>query len=222
MNAREARSLMYWLLSIFFRGAEVTFASQSNTVKPIAPLVTLTTISVRRPMNPPAKTIDGHPVSYYPTTMMLQVDLYTKGAPVKVAPGHQVPMENTALNDMLDFSNFIGSEYFVDWSSQKDIALIPTGDVRDTTSLINNIGYQFRSTLELSLRFTQKAVGYTGILDPDSIKHGTPEGEASGDDDAPDVYIEPEFEQSPSGGGTNDLAEQITGFFTEAEIKEEK
>lgn len=218
MNAREARGLMYEMLSRFFGGATVTFSNQSNAVKPQTPLVVLSTVSVNRPINPPASIVDGHPVSYYPTTMALQVDLYTKGAPVSVNPGQNVPMENTALNDMLDFANFIGSEYFINWSHQQDIALAPQGPVRDTTSLITGSGYQFRSTLELLLYFTQKAVGYTGILDPSSIKHS----DGGTEDSDPDVYVEPEFTPSASGGGTPDLAEIIVGFFTEAEIKEEK
>jgi len=217
MNPREARELMYELLSLFFSGATVLFGSQPNAVKPKAPLVTLSTISVNRPMNPPIRVIDGHPVSYYPTTMNLQVDLYTKGAPVDVGEGRLVPAENTALNDMLDFSNFIGSEYFINWSHRNDISLYPSGQVQDTTALINNASYQFRSTLELTLNFTQKAVGYTGLLDPASIKHSA----GGTEDDDPDVYVEPEFTPSHSGGGTPELAKEIIGFFTEAEIKEE-
>lgn len=34
--------------------------------------------------------------------------------------------------------------------------------------------------------------------------------------------VEPEFEQTSSGGGTEELAKETTGYFTEVEIKEEK
>lgn len=222
MNVREARQLMYDLLGLYFKGATVMYDSQSNAVKPSAPLVTLSTVSVNRPNNPPTATVDGHPVSYYPTTMALQVDLYTRGSPVEVDCGQSVPLENTALSDMMEFANFLGSEYIVDWCHRNDVSLYVNGDVRDTTAHINNASFQFRSTLELTLNFTQKAVGYTGILDPVSIKHTTPEGEAEGDDQAPDVYVEPEFKPTPSGGGATELAEETIGFFTEVEIKEAK
>lgn len=222
MNVREARKLVYDLLALYFQGADIAYSRQPNAVKPSAPLVTLSTVSVSRPSNPPTETVDGHPVSYYPVTMALQVDLYTKGSPVEVSPGRSVPLENTALSDMMEFANFLGSEFVVNWSHRNDVALYVNGDVRDTTALINNASYQFRSTLELTLNFTQKAIGYTGILDPASIKHTTPEGEAEGDDQAPDVYVEPEFKPTPSGGGTTELAEETIGYFTEVEIKEEK
>ena len=185
-------------------------------------MVVLTTISVNRPMNPPTEIVDGNPVSYYPTNMVLQVDLYTKGALVEVGERQLALVENTALNDMIEFANFVGSEYFINWCHQKDIALALKSDAQDTTALINSASYQFRATLELMMSFTQKAVGYTGILDADSIKHSTPEGEAEGDDTADDVYFEPEYTPSVSGGGSKELAEESIGYFTEAEVKEEK
>ena len=123
MDAREAKNLVYELLRLFFAGAAVTFSKQSNTVRPSAPLVTLTTVSLKRPLYPPQKIVDGIPVSYYPTRMRMQADLYTKGAPVDTDPGYLMPMENTALSDLTEFSNFLGSEYVVNWCHRHDVAL---------------------------------------------------------------------------------------------------
>ena len=36
------------------------------------------------------------------------------------------------------------------------------------------------------------------------------------------AVVEPGFEQTSSGGGTEELAKERTGYFTEVEIKEEK
>ena len=82
MDVKGARSLIYELLGGFYSKASVKHSKQPNTVKSKPPLVTLTTISVKRPLNPPQKVIDGIMVSYYPTRMALQIDLCTKGAPV--------------------------------------------------------------------------------------------------------------------------------------------
>ncbi len=232
MDAREAKKLVYDLLRLFFAGAAVTFSKQSNAVKPSAPLVTLNTVSIKRPLYPPQKIVDGMPVSYYPTRMRVQVDLYTKGAPVDTDPGYLMPMENTALSDLTEFSNFLGSEYVVNWCHRHDVALSPLGDVQDTTALINDTAFEFRATLELEMDFTQKAVGYVGILSPSSIKHSSQPGDVPGtgfpavpapdDDEAEDVYIEPEFTPSASGGGTEELAKESIGYFTEAEITSEE
>ena len=36
------------------------------------------------------------------------------------------------------------------------------------------------------------------------------------------LYFEPEYTPSVSGGGSKELAEESIGYFTEAEVKEEK
>ena len=164
MNTRKARGLVYELMALFFSSADVLHSKQSHAVKPDTPMITLTTISTKRPQNPPTVIIDGIPVSFYPTTLILQADLYTKGAPVEIMPGYTVPMENTALNDLTMFCNFAGSEYAANWSQEHDVALAVSGQVMDTTSLINGTGYEFRATVELTLGFTEQAVGYSGIL----------------------------------------------------------
>ena len=203
MTTREARELVYKFMAQYFDGAAVIHAKQSDLVKPEAPLITLTTISVKRPQNPPMVIEDGVPVSFCPTTMVLQADLYTKGAPVELPPeypeyqGYTAPVENTAVNDLVEFCNFAGSEYAANWSDQHDVALAVSGQVMDTTSLINGSGYEFRATVELTLSFTERAAGYTGISDP-------------------------EFRPTASGGGTYELAEESIGYFTEVEIKSEE
>lgn len=232
MDTKEARGLMLNLLSKFFSGASVKHSKQPNTVKPRPPLVTLATISVKRPLNPPQKVIDGTMVSYYPTSMTLQIDLYTKGAPVEQRTGFISPAENTALSDLIEFANFAASEYAVNWCHKHDVSVVLSGEVHDTSELINDTNYQFRATMELVMNFTQKAVGYTAMLDPSSIKHSSDPGDTpvspgtsdtpiipdTDPDEAEDVYIEPVFTPSASGGGTEELAKETLGYFTEAEI----
>lgn len=230
MDIREAKGLVYELMTRFFAGADILHSKQSHVVKPNAPLITLTTISNKRPQNPPVSIIDGVPVSFYPVTLLLQADLYTKGAPVEILPGYTVPMENTALNDLTMFCNFIGSEYVANWSQEHDVALAVNGPVMDTTGPINGSGYEFRATVELTLGFTEHAVGYSGILAPSSIKYrpqeNTPDPDTIGycppvswgGTDRLEAYIEPEFTPSASGGGTEELAKESIGYFTEVKI----
>lgn len=241
MNAGNARSLIYELLDVFYSGASIKRSRQPNTVKSTPPLVTLTTVSTKRPLHPPQKIIDGTMVSYYPTRMVLQIDLYTRGAPVEHRAGFIAPAENTALSDLIEFANFVASDYSVNWCHRHDISIVLTGEARDTSELIGDSGYQFRATMELAINFTQKAVGYTAMLDSASIKHKSTPGETPGSpdnpgspgtpstpdtpvipetdpDEAEDVYIEPVFVPSASGGTNEELAKEILGYFTSAEI----
>lgn len=238
MNAGNARSLMYELLDVFYSGASVKRSRQPNTVKSTPPLVTLTTVSTKRPLHPPQKIIDGTVVGYYPTRMILQIDLYTKGAAVERRAGFIAPAENTALSDLIEFANFAASDYAVNWCHRHDVSITLTGEAHDTSELIGDSGYQFRATMELAMNFTQKAVGYTAMLDPASIKHSSTLGESPGSpgspgtpstpdppvipetnpDEAEDVYIEPVFVPSASGGANEELAKETLGYFTSAEI----
>ena len=221
MTIREATKLFRQLLSVYFQNATVTHSKHSNVVKPVQPLVKLSLISAgERPLNPPTEFVDGHFIASYPTTATFQIDLFTKGAEIDVPDGYIAPSENTALNDMIDLLNFLGSEYVVIWCNQHDVALQPNGIPQDTSALINGSSYEFRSTVEISFSFTQPAIGYAGILDEDSI-HVTqvPNEDTGRDDDS--INIERVFNQTASGGGSDELASEISGYFTSAEIKEE-
>lgn len=122
MDVGEARKAIYDLTKFYFQNAAVTYAKQSFRVKPTKPLVTLSFGSIMRPLNPPVKVIDGRPASFYPSTMMVQIDLFTKGKQRSIAEGITPVMENTAANDLMKFADFLGSEYAVQYCSKKDIA----------------------------------------------------------------------------------------------------
>ena len=99
---------------------------------------------------------------------------------------------------------------------------------------------EFRSRLTVQFYFTQKAVGASTALLESSLQYPTgekdpetqeptytptepPETDSKsgpwGDEEEP--IIVPTFEPSASGGGTEELAKEETGYFTEVEIKEE-
>ena len=112
--------------------------------------------------------------------------------------------------------------------------------------MVNDTNYEFRSRMVVMFYFTQKAVGFTAVATEESVKPAaTTPGEPGTPPDGPDIgdgetpgegpgstpggkpvpggnVIVPEFEQTSSGGGTEELAKETTGYFTEAEIKEEK
>ena len=54
-------------------------------------------------------------------------------------------------------------------------------------------------------------------LDTESTSGGYPGSEYNTED-----IVVPKYEQTSSGGGSDELAQMETGYFTEAEIKEDK
>lgn len=153
--------------------------------------------------------------------------------------GSKIPKAN-AVDDMLSFADFLNSEHTVQWSHQNDVSILIDGDVLNLTGVVNDTSYEFRSRLTVQFYFTQKAVGASTALLESSLQYPTgekdpetqeptytptepPETDSKsgpwGDEEEP--IIVPTFEPSASGGGTEELAKEETGYFTEVEIKEE-
>lgn len=245
MRVSQAKELFRSLTAEYFVGAEVTLSRQSRVAKPNIALVSITPGNVKRPLNPAYKEIGGEMVGHYQSRISMQVDLFTHGAPViDDETGRVVAYENTAMDDMLAFVDFLNSQYVVEWCHRNDVAISFDGDPQDLTGLVNDNNYEFRSRLPVLFYFTQKAVGHTAVFDESSIQYPTGEkdpeiGEpiytpeepedtesSSGQYDGADYNTEdivvPKFEQSSSGGGSEELAQKETGYFTEVDIKEEK
>lgn len=199
-------------------------AKQSFVAKPGSPLVTLTTGSVNRSRNPPVKIIEGTPVAFYPASVPVQIDLFTHGRQEEVAPGFTPIAENTAEDDMLAFGSFLNSPFVTQWCHQHDIAIVVPTAVQDLTDLVHDTNYEFRAMLEIAVYFTMTAIGITGTLDIDSVKHSDGEDDIQADDV---INIEPQVTPTPSGGGSSEMTAHEGEYFTNAEInnrpvKEEK
>lgn len=243
MRVSQAKELFRSLTAQYFANAEVTFTRQSRVAKPQIPLVTITQGNVRRPLSPVYEEEDGVLVGHYPSRISMTVDLFTHGQPViDDDTGNTVAYENTAMDDMLCFADFLNSPHTVNWCHEHDVSILIDGDAQDMTGLVNDNNYEFRSRLAVLFFFTQKAVGHSATLSEESIQYPTGEidpetGEpvyttkepqetesTSGQfgDNGESGIVVPKFEQTSSGGGTEELANEETGYFTEVEIKEDK
>ena len=240
MRATEARELFRQLTARYFAGATVTFSNQSRVAKPRVPLVTITPGIVRRPTAANYSMTDDEVVGHYLYRITFQVDLFTHGAPVvDDETGETVAYVNTAMDDMLSFADFLNSDYAIRWCHVNDVSILIDGDVQDLTGVVNDTNYEYRARMSVLFYFTQKAVGPTAVLKESSIQY--PDGEGGYTPETPletesptngyetdamkkeeAAIVEPEFEQTSSGGGTEELAKETTGYFTEVEIKEEK
>lgn len=240
MRVSQAKELFRVLTQEYFAGAWVTFARQSRAAKPTVPLVSITPGNVNRPKSPSYENVGGEMLGYYPSRITMTIDLFTHGKPVTDdETGETVAYENTAVDDMLAFADFLNSERTVNWCHRNDVAIQLEGDVQDLTGLVNDTNYEFRSRLVVLLYFTQRVVGYAAVATEESIRPaedspsdpGSDSEGGGGEEGQPGqgtpqpgggVVIEPHYEQTSSGGGTEELATQTTGYFTEVEIKEDK
>lgn len=241
MRVGQAKELFRELTQRYFGGAEVVFANQSRSAKQDAPLVLLTPGNVHRPAAPNYSFVEGEVVGHYLSRFSITVDLFTNGAPVvDEETGRTVAYEDNAVEDMLSFADFLNSEHTVQWSHNNDVSILIDGDVQSLTGVVNDTSYEFRARMTVQFYFTQKAVGastallesslqyptgekdpetgkptYTPIEPPDTESKSGPWG------DEAEPIVTPTFEPTASGGGTEELAKEETGYFTEVEIKEE-
>lgn len=260
MRVSQAKELFRSLTSQYFTGAEVTFTRQSRAAKPKIPLVTITPGNVKRPLAPVYKEIDGRLVGHYLSRISFQVDLFTNGLPViDEDTGQTVAYENTAMDDMLAFEDFLNSEYAIEWSHNNDVSISFDGDAQDLTGLVNDNNYEFRARLPVLFYFTQKVIGHAALHKEDSIEYPTvkvdpdtgepvydPEtgepiftttteepkdtestsgiytGTEVTEEEAGTIVVEKHEPTSSGGGGSEELADMDTGYFVEAEIKEDK
>ena len=248
MRLSEAKELLRELLQEYFEGAEVTLTKQSRVAKPDLPLVAVTTGSVHRPTFPIYPGDGTYFEGSYLSRVQVDIDLFTHGSAVTDEDtGETVAYENTAMDDMLSLMDFLDSQYTIDWCHEHDLAILFDGDPQDLTGLVNDSTYEYRARLSLNLYYTQGTVGYAAVLPEDSIRSSDTEAEADADadtesgsgsdgesgretesgSDASGTEEESEgpdasaFEQTSSGGGSRELAEQETGYFTDAEIEED-
>lgn len=157
MKASEAKELFRQLLEQFFQdNAVVIFTNQSRIAKPQIPLIVLAPGNVSRPQAANTETVDGEVVGYYLSTMLIVVDLFTNGKPIKDEAGTVLAYENTAMDDALALADFLNSPKCVAWCNAHDVSILIESPAQDLTGIVNDTNYEYRSRLEVLFSFTQK------------------------------------------------------------------
>lgn len=182
MNINGVRSAIYEIVSRYFAGATVAWGD-TNMTKPRLPFITLKLGDVQRAMWPNKRYINGEPQYDYPSQVRLTVNLFTRGQ--KVLQGSDMAIrEDTSENDMMEFVNFVNSDWFIQWENEKNIYVRPDGPVRPLSALINDTNWEYRAMAEFIVAYTEIAAGATTV-----------------------------WSQNPSGGGSEELANITDGYF---------
>lgn len=168
MRTGEAKELFRQLTASYFREAEVIFGRQSRTAKSALPLVSLTPGNVTRPEYPVSKFAAGWSLSFYPSQLQITVDLFTHGRPV-TDHGVTVAYEDCAVEDLLGFADFLGSQHAVEWCRKHDAAISTDGRVLDLTGAVNDSSYEYRAQMNVTFSFTQMTVGHAAVLPEGSV-----------------------------------------------------
>lgn len=193
MNIAGLRSALYELTREYFVGAKVAFGN-TNITKPGLPFVLLTMGTLQRPSKPEIRFRDGRVVQIYPCTIRLVVNLYTKGI-LNSSFGADY-YEDTAQSDLAAFVNFIDSDKGIEICNKYDIYVALVSGPDDVTALENDAFFEYRARAEFMVGFTEVVVGKAGQLSLDP----------------------PQIIPNGSGGGSEAIATEETGYFTDAEL----
>ncbi len=159
MNISYAKELFRTITKEHFGNTTtVIFANQSRQPKPNIPLVTIALGTPGRPLSAPVAEEEDGLVSNYPTSVKMVVDLFTNGKDVldgTTVIGH----EDTSVDEMYAFKDFLESEYTIEWCHANDVAIGFDGDVVPMTGIVNDSTYEFRSRLTVIFYFTHRTVG---------------------------------------------------------------
>lgn len=192
MRKDEVEKIIYKIVSDFFAGATVIWAEQVST-KPTLPFVTIKTGNINRTRFP---IIDDEGRRYYPCSTLLEINLYTKGKPMTIAPNVTGNYANTAASDLQDFFSYLDSEKVVDVLADNGMDISLEGPIRDLTNLQNDSKFRYRAMAEAAVSYAQDADGVFGVQG---------------------IEI-----PNPSGGGTREMQEAISDEIDGFEIEEDK
>lgn len=160
MNVSQAKELFRQLVKSHFGGYTVIWSHQSRKAKPNIPLVTIMLSNAKRHRSPNEIYDTEETVGFYQTCIPLTIDLFTNGKDViDDATGQAVAREDTALDEMLLFENYLNSIEVTQWCNRNDVSLVIEGDAMQMTGIINDTTYEFRSRLVVNFYFTQETVG---------------------------------------------------------------
>ena len=192
MRKDEVEQIIYKIVSDFFRGATVIWAEQVSK-KPTLPFVAIKTGNINRTRFP---IIDDEGRRYYPCSTLLEINLYTKGKPMTIAPNVTGNYANTATSDLQDFFSYLDSEKVVDVLADNGMDISLEGPIRDLTNLQNDSKFRYRAMAEATVSYAQEADGVFGVQG---------------------IEI-----PNPSGGGTREMQEAISDEIDGFEIEEDK
>jgi hypothetical protein len=176
MKTSEAKELFRQKTADFFNGYTVIWARQSRTPKPKVPLVMLTPGNVSRPKAANYSYVEGEPIGHYLSKIPIVVDLFTHGTPI-MEEGEVVAYDNTAMDEILCFADFINSQKTNDWCLANNIAFLTDTDAQDLTGVVNDTNYEYRARITINVYFTQDTdttIGLenTGYFSDTSIQGG--------------------------------------------------
>mgnify|MGYP005765074875 CR=1 FL=1 len=197
MTVRELRRHIEKMCCLYFRFPPA-WTGRDRVAKQL-PALLLSLRNIQTAQFPHVEWRDGVEIYSYPTTALLEINLYTKGSCGESEKGKMGIRENTAVDDLAAFSLFLQSQAATELNVEADVAIVPNGTVTDVSSILDSGQNSYRAMAEFSVSFLQTTQDAVEVLDA----KGCPVAAAS------DIRVE-------------ELMEKEAGYFMTVEIRERK
>lgn len=198
MTINELRTALYDIISEYFPNTQILWSEQRELVKPSKDFILLKLRNYSRPKHLINQTENNAPIGYYSVKMGLELQLFTHGGIKTIEEDgekYQVSV-NTALNDLMDLTAYLTSEYADEIAAKYDIFIDAEGDAQDVSEVVDT-DYEYRAFQEYTVAFTMTSEGLAGISRTN-------------------------WKPTASGGGTKELAEKaVEGIEPSSVIIEE-
>lgn len=156
MKIAEAKEEFRKLVADYFGSGHVFFAN-SKMAKMPEPYITIQFTGVERQIHETKiPQPDGHVWAYREMTASVDLNLYTKGRSVD---GSSTAFINTALDDLVSFLDYLGSEAGLGYQYKRGMAIAVSAQPRDLSALVREAQFQYRAMVELTVRFTDMTYG---------------------------------------------------------------
>lgn len=160
MTFGEVKQILYKTVVSFHQEAIVVWV-KTKGVTPKPPYITLGYDNLERSRFSLSDNEGRH--RYYNYSFGFEINLYTTGKEIEIDGTVTGAYENTAVEDLEEFTRFLDSDEMTDQLSEQGITIIMNPPVRDLSDLIDDIKFNYRAKVDFTVSFIGKADGRYGV-----------------------------------------------------------
>lgn len=164
MDVNGLKTLLQSICTTFFNGTNIKWVGEGSETPPL-PLITLRLDTLNKATFPFDEVFeeDGQFIEYYNADIMLEVKAYSKGYVGDAKEGVIQSAENTAMNDLQQFADYIASLGMVEQLGKDDVSMVQEGPVRDTSIVKSGSRYEYSAMVEYKVNFILESSGKYGV-----------------------------------------------------------
>lgn len=164
MDISKLKESLQSVSEMFFGETNMAWVGETSESPPM-PLITLRLDTVNKATFPfeDGFNEDGQFIEYYNADIMFEVKAYSKGYVESVKEGVITSPENTSMNDLQQFADFMASKGVTELLSKKNVQIVQEGPVRDTTVAKSGSRHEYSAMVEYRVSFILETVGEFGL-----------------------------------------------------------